>query len=63
MDQRTFGRPWAEALHSLLDSDQVSDIEKEWLGHSLRQSLGWPQNSSSSMAETTRAPTSDPAPA
>jgi len=34
----TFGRPWAEALHYLLDSDQLSDSEKTWLfGRSLRR--------------------------
>jgi predicted TIM-barrel fold metal-dependent hydrolase len=39
----TFGRPWAEALHYLLDSDQLSQSEKEWLfGGSLRQALRWP---------------------
>ena len=60
----TFGRPWAEALHYLLDSDQLSESEKEWLfGRSVRQVLRWPQNTSASMAETTRAPTSDAAPA
>ncbi|HEY2593038.1 MAG TPA: amidohydrolase family protein [Chloroflexota bacterium] len=38
----TFGRPWAEALHYLLDSDQLSDMEKEWLfGRSVRQALRW----------------------
>jgi L-fuconolactonase len=60
----TFGRPWAEARHYLLDSDQLSDTEKEWLfGRTVRQVLRWPQNSSASMAETTRAPTSGAAPA
>src|SRR5438067_2441573 len=60
----TFGRPWAEALHYLLDSDQLSDTEKEWLfGRTVRQVLRWPQNSSALMAETTRAPTSAAAPA
>jgi predicted TIM-barrel fold metal-dependent hydrolase len=38
----TFGRPWAEALHYLLDSDELSASEKEWLfGRSLRQALGY----------------------
>jgi len=58
----TFGRPWAEAVHYLLDSDQLSATEKEWLfGRSVHQALGWP--SSASMAETTRLPTSGAAPA
>ena len=40
--RHTFGRPWAEALHYLLDSDQLSETEKEWLfGRSLRQALSW----------------------
>jgi predicted TIM-barrel fold metal-dependent hydrolase len=40
--RHTFGRPWAEALHYLLDSDQLSDTEKEWLfGRSVRQALRW----------------------
>jgi hypothetical protein len=56
--------PWAEALHYLLDSDQLSDTEKEWLfGRTVQQVLRWPQNSSASMAETTWAPTSGAAPA
>jgi predicted TIM-barrel fold metal-dependent hydrolase len=41
--RHTFGRPWAEALHYLLDSDQLSETEKEWLfGRSVRRVLRWP---------------------
>jgi len=58
----TFGHPWAEQLHYLLDSDQLSQAEKEWLfGRSVRQVLRWP--SSASTAATTRVPTSGAAPA
>lgn len=58
----TFGHSWAEQLHYLLGSDQLSETEKEWLlGRSVRQILRWP--SSDSTAGTTRAPTSGAAPA
>jgi L-fuconolactonase len=58
----TFGRSWAEQLHYVLDSDQLSETEKEWLfGRSLRQVLRWP--SSASTAEAIRAPSSGAAPA
>ena len=41
--RHTFGRPWSEALHYLLDTDQLSEVEKEWLfGRSVRQALRWP---------------------
>jgi L-fuconolactonase len=39
----TFGRPWAEALHYLLDAEELTQAEKTWLfGGSVRQVLGWP---------------------
>jgi predicted TIM-barrel fold metal-dependent hydrolase len=57
----TFGRPWAESLHYLLDSDQLSETEKEWLfGRSVRQVLRW--RNSASMAEATSLPESGAAP-
>jgi predicted TIM-barrel fold metal-dependent hydrolase len=38
----TFGGVWAEALYYLRDSDQLSDVEKEWLlGGSVRRVLRW----------------------
>ena len=38
----TFGRPWAEQLYYLRDSDQLSDVEKEWLlGKTVRTLLRW----------------------
>ena len=38
------GQPWSQALYYLLDSDQLSDDEKEWLlGRSTRETLRWPQ--------------------
>jgi L-fuconolactonase len=53
--RHTFGRPWAEAVHYLLDSDQLSDSEKEWLfGRSVRQALRWPQRSSVSPSPSGR---------
>jgi 2-polyprenyl-6-methoxyphenol hydroxylase-like FAD-dependent oxidoreductase len=37
------GYSWAHTLHYLLDSDQLSETEKEWLlGRSVRQVLRWP---------------------
>ena len=34
---------WAQTLYYLLDSDQLSSNEKEWLlGRSVRRSLSWP---------------------
>ncbi len=40
----TFGRPWSEALHYVLDSDDLSELEKAWLfGRSLRKALRWPE--------------------
>jgi L-fuconolactonase len=60
----TFGRPWAEALHYLLDSDQLSDTEKEWLfGRTVRQVLRWPQMNSASTADITQSPSRSVAPA
>jgi hypothetical protein len=36
------GITWAQALYYLLDSDQLSNIEKEWLlGASVRKALNW----------------------
>ncbi|MGH2363803.1 MAG: amidohydrolase family protein [Chloroflexota bacterium] len=38
------GITWAEALHYVLDSDQLSESEKTWLlGGSVRKTLGWQQ--------------------
>ena len=55
----TFGRPWAEALHYLLDSDQLSETEKEWLfGRTVRQVLRWPDNSPPATAQAARTPAS-----
>jgi amidohydrolase family protein len=35
---------WSQALHYVLDSDQLSDEEREWLlGRSVRQVLHWPK--------------------
>jgi predicted TIM-barrel fold metal-dependent hydrolase len=35
-------QPWAQALYYLLDSDLLSETEKEWiLGRSVRKALGW----------------------
>jgi L-fuconolactonase len=37
------GQAWAQALYYLLDSDQLSETEKEWLlGRSVRRVLRWP---------------------
>jgi predicted TIM-barrel fold metal-dependent hydrolase len=37
------GEAWAHSLYYLLDSDQLSLTEKEWiLGRSVRQVLRWP---------------------
>lgn len=37
------GEAWAHALYYLLDSDQLSQTEKEWiLGRSVREALRWP---------------------
>ncbi len=37
------GEAWAHSLYYLLDSDDLSHIEKEWvLGRSVRQTLRWP---------------------
>jgi predicted TIM-barrel fold metal-dependent hydrolase len=34
---------WAQALYYILDSDALSDSEKEWiLGRSVRELLRWP---------------------
>jgi L-fuconolactonase len=34
---------WAQALYYLLDSNELSDLEKEWiLGRSVRRALRWP---------------------
>ena len=36
------GNSWAQCLYYILDSDALSDIEKEWiLGRSLRRALNW----------------------
>ena len=38
------GYSWAHTLHYLLESDQLTDNEKEWLlGKSVRQVLRWPR--------------------
>jgi predicted TIM-barrel fold metal-dependent hydrolase len=38
-----FPMSWADSLHYLLDSDMLSDVEKEWiLGRSVRHVLRWP---------------------
>jgi predicted TIM-barrel fold metal-dependent hydrolase len=38
------GNSWAQCLYYLLDSDQLSEYEKEWiLGRSLRRALNLPQ--------------------
>jgi hypothetical protein len=35
---------WSQALHYVLDSDELSSEEKEWLlGKSVRQALKWPR--------------------
>jgi L-fuconolactonase len=37
------GQTWAQSLYYILDSDMLSDTEKEWLlGRSVRQALRWP---------------------
>ena len=36
------GETWDQLLHYLLDADDVSDAEKEWLfGGTVRQVVGW----------------------
>jgi hypothetical protein len=36
------GNSWAQTLYYLLDSDELSATEKEWiLGRSLRRALNW----------------------
>ena len=36
------GNSWAQCLYYLLDSDQLSETEKEWLlGGSVRKILNW----------------------
>jgi predicted TIM-barrel fold metal-dependent hydrolase len=38
------GITWAQALYYVLESDQLSETEKEWLlGGSVRKALHWPK--------------------
>jgi predicted TIM-barrel fold metal-dependent hydrolase len=39
------GNSWAQILYYLLDSDQLTRTEKEWLfGGTVRKALGWPRS-------------------
>jgi hypothetical protein len=40
--RETYGRPWSEALHYLLDANEVSEEEKTWvMGRTALTLLRW----------------------